>query len=273
MMRSILIVGLGLALACNGTGAAAQEPAATAVVADQPEPQRQDLTAKVPAGMPVYIDNPYGNVYLRFGGYEHAVDIHSTLQQPVGAPVLTLQRVREKGRYVIASQLPAGVALADAQRIDIVVYVAQGHAVTVRAEGDIEARGMKSDLDLKSVSGKIAVRGTDGTVQAETGEGDIEATVAGTARAGSQQRLATTTGNITLGVTDQLNAKVNLATSALFATDYSIDVTHDDGKEPNKWARTTIGAPAAEITLESRRGEIRLLRRAVYLEVGERPPE
>jgi len=274
MMRSILIVGLGFALACNGADAVAQEAGATTVVADQPEPQRQDLAAKVPAGMAVYIDNPYGNVYLRFGGYEHAVDIHATLQQPAGAPVLALQRGQEKGRYLIASKLPAGATLADAQRIDIAVYVAQGHAVTARThEGDIESRGMKSDLDLKSVSGKIAVRGTEGTVQADTGEGDIEATIAGTARKGSKQRLVTSTGNITLGVTDQLNAKVNLATSALFATEYSIDVSHDDGKEPNKWARTTVGAPDAEITLESRRGEIRLLRRAVYLEVGERPPE
>ena len=274
MMRSVLIVGLGLALACNGADVAAQEPVATTMVADQPEPQRQDLAAKVSAGMPVYIDNPYGNVYLRFGGYEHAVDIHATLQQPVGVPVLALHRGQEKGRYVIASKLPAGATLADAQRIDIAVYVAQGHTVTVRTnEGDIESRGMKSDLDLKSVSGKIAVRGTEGTVQAETGEGDIEVSIAGTARKGSKQRVATTTGNITLGVTDQLNAKVNLATSAVFATEYSIDVSREDGKEPNKWARTTVGAPEAEITLESRRGEIRLLRRAVYLEVGERPPE
>jgi hypothetical protein len=224
--------------------------------------------------MPVYIDNPYGNVYLRFGGYEHAVDIHSTLQQPTGAPALTLHRGQEKGRYVIATRLPAGATVADTQRIDLVVYVAQNHAVIVRtAEGDIESRGLKSDLELKSVSGKIAVRGTEGIVQAETGEGDIEVTIAGTARARSKQRLATTTGNITLGVTDQLNARIDMATSAVFATEYSIDVNRDDGKEPNKWARATVGAPDAEITLESRRGEIRLLRRAVYLEVGERPPE
>ena len=269
MKRLFLIAGMGFSLAC--TDAFAQGAAAAAT---ESEPQRQDLAAKVPAGTPVYIENPYGNVYLRFGGYEHAVDIHATLQQPAKAPALTLQRGQERGRYVIASKLPAGAALSEAQRIDIVVYVAQGHAVSVStAGGDIESRGLKSDLDLKSVSGKIAVRGTEGTVQAETGEGEIQLTLDGAARKGSKQRVATTTGNITLGVTDQLNAKVNLATSAVFATEYSIDVTHDDGKEPNKWARTTIGAPDAEITLESRQGEIRLVRRAVYLEVGERPPQ
>src|SRR5687768_16307621 len=107
MMRSLLVVGFGIALAYGGASAMAAEEAATPVrVADEPEPQRQDLTAKVRAGIPVYIDNPYGNVYLRFGGYEHAVDIHSTLQQPVDAASLTLQRGMQGDRYVIEPKLP-----------------------------------------------------------------------------------------------------------------------------------------------------------------------
>lgn len=275
MMRSLLVVGFGIALAYGGASAMAAEEAATPVrVADEPEPQRQDLTAKVRAGIPVYIDNPYGNVYLRFGGYEHAVDIHSTLQQPVDAAPLALQRGMQGDRYVIEPKLPEGATLASTQRIDLAVYVAQGHAVTVRTgSGDIESRGLKSDLDLASASGSIAVRGTEGTLQAQTGEGAINATFSGAARPGSRQRLASTTGNITVGVTDQLNARVNLATSAVFSTEYSIDVTHADGKEPNKWAQMVIGAPAAEITLESRQGEIRVVRRGIYLEVGERPPQ
>lgn len=269
MKRSIAVIGLGLALACPGVQTA---PQAT-VGADRPEPRREDLSDKVPAGMPVHVDNPYGNVYLRFGGYEHAVDIHSTLQQPVGAPAIALHRGRENGRYVIAPRLAEGTVLEPAQRIDLVVYVAQGHAVTVRTgSGDIESRGVKSALDLRSTSGNIAVRGNDGTVQAETGTGNIEVTFPRPAPAGSRQRLATTTGTITVGVTDQLDAKVTMATSAAFATDYSIDVTHDDGKEPDKWAQTVIGTPNAEIALESRQGEIRMLRRAVFVEVGERPP-
>lgn len=271
MMRSIVATGLVVVLACGSTAVAASQPV---VQASEVEPLRADLTATVPAGTPVFIDNPYGNVYLRFGGYEHAVDIHSTLQQPAGAPALVLHRGMEGRRYVIAPKLPAKATLAPAQRIDLAVYVAQGHAVTVRTtDGGIEARGLKSDLDLRSDSGNIIARGTDGTVQAQTGEGKIEVAMGNTARPGSKQRLATTTGNITIGVTDQLGATVNMATSAVFATDYSLDITHRDGEEPNKWARSTIGAPKAEITLESRRGEIRVLRRAVYVEVGERPPE
>lgn len=269
MKHSVMLMGLSLALACIGPRALAQ-----ATPDQPPEPQRQDLAAKVPAGMPVHVENPYGSVFLRFGGYENAVDIHSTLQQPAGAPALTLNRRREKGRYLISATLPPGAVLASDQRIDLAVYVAKGHPVSASTDhGDIESRGLKSDLDLRTAAGNIAVRGTDGTVQAQTGPGRIEVTFAGPARAGSTQRLSTTTGNITIGATDGLNAKVDIATSAAIATDYSLDVIHRDGEEPNKWAQTVIGAPAAEIKLESRQGEIRLLRRAVYVEVGERPPQ
>lgn len=269
-MRWILATGLGLLLACGFPAASAQSSADEG----ETEPHRQDLAATVEAGTPVFIDNPYGNVHLRFGGYEHAVDIHATLQQPPAAPALTLERGLAEGQYRIAPKLAAAAAVPG-QRLDLVVYVAQGHPVSVRtAQGTIEARGMKGDLDLASVSGDIQVRGNDGVVQAQTGEdGQIEVAFDGKARPGSKQRLATHTGGITIGVTDNLDALLRMATSAMFATDYSLDVTHHDGEEPDKWAQASIGAPAAQILLESRRGEIRVMRRAVYLDVRERPPQ
>jgi len=282
MTRSILAAGAVLALLCGSVRAAeisAPPVAEAAPVDDVPEAVRNDLSATVPAGMPVLIDNPYGNVYLRFGGYEHAVDIHSTLQQPAGAAQITLHRGEENDRYLIAPRLPTGAVLAEAQRMDLAVYVAQGHAVTVRtAGGDIESRGLKSDIDLKSIAGKIAVRGTEGTVQAETTDGSIEVSLVTPARPGSTQRFASTTGNIALGTADQLDARVRMATSGLFATEYSIEVTHRDGEEPNKTARATIGAPGSdktvtEVLLESRRGDIRLLRRAVYTQAEGAPSD
>lgn len=269
-MRWMLATGLGLLLACGFPAGWAR----ASLDEGDAEPRREDLGATVDAGTPVFIDNPHGNVHLRFGGYEHAVDIHATLQQPPGAPALTLERGIADGQYRIAPKLAAATP-APGQRLDLVVYVAQGHPITVRTtQGAIEARGMKSDLDLASASGDIQVRGTDGTVQAQTGEaGRIEVAFDGKARPGSKQRLATHTGGITVGVTDGLDAFVRMATSAMFASDYSIDVSHHDGEEPDKWAQAGVGAPAAQILLESRRGEIRVMRRAVYLDLQERPPQ
>ncbi|MGB0133440.1 hypothetical protein [Dokdonella sp.] len=229
--------------------------------AAQAQLTRVDTSATLAKNQPVVIDNPYGDVRLRFGGYEHAVASHAVVQQPNGAAVIVLQPSVVEGHYRIAPRLPEGVRITDDQRLDLVVFVAEGHSVTVRTEqGQIESRGIRADIDLQSTSGNIAIRGTQGSVQARTaGSGSVEASL-GPAPAGSTQRLATRTGTIILAVDEKLDAELQMSTSAAFATEYSLQVEQLPGKEPNKTAKTTIGVARATIILQSLRGEIRLLR-------------
>lgn len=236
------------------------------------EPQRRDDSFKLPAGQAIQVDNPYGSVYLRFGGYEHQLDIRSTVQQPDGAAVISFQPAARDGRFNVVPQLPEGVVLAEGQRIDLVLYVPQAHPVTVRTvAGVIESRGMKSDIDLATDSGEIAVRGTDGTVQARTGDGRIEVTLEDGARPGSVQRIVSRTGGVTVNVSDKLDAEVRLSTSHQFSTDYSLTVEHRDGEEPNKVATAVVGAPKsgqekAQLILESLVSEVRLQRKGVFVD-------
>lgn len=249
------------------TGDSAQQETQT-----MQEPQRRDDSFKLPAGQAIQVDNPYGSVYLRFGGYEHQLDIRSTVQQPDGAAVITFLPMARDGRFNVAPLLPEGVVLAEGQRIDLVLYVPQAHPVTVRtAAGVIESRGVKSDIDLTTDSGEIAVRGTDGTVQARTGDGRIEVTLEDRARPGSVQRIVSRTGTVTVNVSDKLDAEVRLSTSHQFSTDYSLAVEHRDGQEPNKVATAVVGAPKsgkdkAQLVLESLVSEIRLQRKGVFVD-------
>lgn len=245
----------------------------TASVADatMPEPIRQDLEFTLDPGQKLRIDNPYGSVHLRFGGYEHQLGLHSTLQQPADAADIQFAPASDAAGFLIAPRLPEGRVLVRGQRFDLVVYVPQQHAVQARTiDGGIDSRGLKSDLDLRTDSGAVAVRGTEGLLRIETDSGAIEAALAASAPAGSVQRLATRTGAIIVGVSDALAADVALASSAPFTTDYSLVVTHRDGEEPNKTAKARIGNPDAAfpalLELHSLRGDIRLLRRAVYVE-------
>ena len=253
--------------AALSTGDSAQQETQT-----MKEPQRRDDSFKLPAGQAIQVDNPYGSVYLRFGGYEHQLDIRSTVQQPDGAAVITFLPIARDGRFNVAPLLPEGVVLADGQRIDLVLYVPQAHPVTVRtAAGVIESRGVKSDIDLTTDSGEIAVRGTDGTVQARTGDGRIEVTLEDRARPGSVQRIVSRTGTVTVNVSDKLDAEVRLSTSHQFSTDYSLAVEHRDGQEPNKVATAVVGAPKsgkdkAQLVLESLVSEIRLQRKGVFVD-------
>jgi DUF4097 and DUF4098 domain-containing protein YvlB len=116
----------------------------------------------------------------------------------------------------------------------------------------------------------IKIRGTQGSVQAQTGAGSIEASF-NTAPVSSHQHLATTTGNIVLAIDDRLDAELELATSSVFSTEFSLDVTPTPGQEPNKRAHTVVGEDKARIVVESRRGEIRLLRRSGFRPLDGKP--
>ena len=253
--------------------AAAASPAVAAPVAEAAEPQRLDFSATLADGQAVAIDNPYGDVRLRFGGFAHALQIHAVLQQPAEAAPIAVQPGDDSGRYRFAPRLPAGAIAAEGQRLDVVAFIPRGHAVSVHTEqGLIESHGVRADIDLESVSGGIAIRGTQGRIQARTGAGSIEASF-NTAPKASRQVLATTTGNIVLAVDDHVDAALELATSGVFATEFSLDVEPLANQEPNKRARTTIGDDDAHITVESRRGEIRLLRRSAFTPLGGKPAD
>ena len=273
--RSLLSISIAACSVFAGMAAsplllAAEDPQEETIT--MAEPLRRDDTFKLPAGQAIQVDNAYGSVYLRFGGYEDQLDIRSTVQQPEGAATIAFQPAARDGRFEVTPRLPDGVALAQGQRIDLVLYVPKGHPLIVRTGfGVIESRGVKSDIDLGTGTGDIAVRGTDGTVQARTSEGKIEVTFEGTARPGSVQRLSSRTGNIAVIVSDALNAEVRLSKSQQFATDYSLAVEHLDGKEPNKIATAVVGTPKsgkdkAQVVLETLVSEIRLQRRGVFVD-------
>jgi hypothetical protein len=233
---------------------------------------RDDYAATLQPGQVITVDNPYGDVHARFGGFANAVETHTVLQEPKGAAHIELKpQTTADGLYTIAPRLPAGATITDSQRIDMSVLVPDGHALRVSTEqGLIDVHGIHGDVDLKSAGGNLNLRGIQGAIQGETTAGSIEASL-GTAPKGAQQRLATTTGDIEIGVDDQLDAAIDLATSALFATDYSLTVTRNPGQEPNKHARALVGRNASRLTLESLRGEIRLRRRAGFTSVGGAP--
>lgn len=263
----------------NAPAASAQTPAPTSgEPAPMPEetlpkfdePERRDLSFKLKPGQVIEVDNPHGSVFLRFGGYEHTLDIRATIQQPKDAPRFAFAPGVQGGRFVATVSLPGDGVRAEGQRIDLVLYVPEKHALKVRTvDGGIESRGLKSDVDYGTQTGNISARGTDGTIQAETAEGRIRISLNEGARAGSRQRFATRTGDIVVGVVDKLDAEVLLATSGTITTDYSIAVEHRDREEPSKRARAVVGAPKAGesnavVAVESLRGNLQLWRRAVF---------
>ena len=275
-LRLVLLVSIIATLGgCASTPVAPRDTRAdTATIAHaQNELIRQDVSATLNAAQPVAIDNPYGDVRLRFGGYKDEIEIHAVAQKPDKASSIVLLPGTVDGTYRIAPRLPPDTLIVDGQRLDLVVFIPLGHAVSARTEsGMIESRGIRAAIDLRSTSGNIAIRGTKGEIHAQTGPGTIEASLLH-APSGSHQRIATSTGSIVLAVNDDLDARVQMSTSALFATEYSLQIERLTGQEPNKRAIASIGEPKSEVVVESRRGEIRLQRWTGFRTADGRPVE
>lgn len=267
-----------LLFACGlGACASTTKDSSSAVrVASDAQPVQSPVVAKVEPirfaqkyslnpGQALEIANDFGDVHLRFGGFAHELELSAVAQAPEGAPAPTVRFDAKTGRY--DSYLPEGSVIARGQRADMVAFVPEGHAVTVQTlAGDVEVRSVRADVTIRSNSGAISARGVRGAIDAQTGSGSIEVAFVDDANA-PKQRLETSTGLIMASFGPQANARINVATSGLIGTEYSVEVTPAAGQEPNKTGKLLLGAGEKQIEIQSKRGELRLYRRSGFVEV------
>jgi len=260
----------GLALVVVGC---AQQPArapaadpdldATAAVPTAGVVERRVEYRELSPKQPLRIDNPYGDVRVRFGGYTQALEWR-TVAQNMDATHKIAVEAQDGERLTLAARLPEGAVLVKGQRVEMTVYVPKDHDLEVVTElGLIDVRGLQGSLKARSADGDISFRGIVGLIDVQTGAGRIEGQL-DPAPAGSRQRIATSTGNIQLGIVDGLNAELALSSSGVFATEFSVQIEQRMGQEPNKVGVAVIGKPEAGIEVVSKRGEIRLLRRVQF---------
>lgn len=230
---------------------------------DESTVERSVSTQQLTEKQPIRIDNPYGDVRIRFGGYESTLEWRTVAQNAAATHKIAVSGDNQSS-YVVSARLPEGIAVAPDQRIEITAYVPKGHDLEILTEhGLIEVRGVQANVRARSATGNISFRGIVGLIDVETGGGNIEGQI-DPAAAGTRQHVGTTTGNIVLGLVDGMNATLDLATSGVFATEFSVDIVPQPGQEPNKTARAVIGKPESNIEVVSKRGEIRLLRRLEF---------
>ena len=289
-LRYPLIV-MTMSISLSLTGCAARAPvanqpepikiskSATAIEAAQlaeparfaEEPTRSAIKHMVLAGKPITVVNEFGEVRIRFGGFANELEATAVAQSPIGSAMPVMQFDEQTATLI--TQLPPiapgnGVAsqLAEGQRIDITLFVPEKHDLSIRTlRGLIEVRGLRGNLQARSVSGDLLLRGITGALDVETGSGLVEAAFADQATAAAQ-RVVTSTGAISVSFGPNYDAALSLATSGLFATEYSLSVVTQPGAEPNKAASVTLGRGVNPIEIRSKRGDVRLFRRSVFLD-------
>jgi hypothetical protein len=142
--------------------------------------------------------------------------------------------------YVV--QLPAGVEL-------------MGMMVT----GDIEAEGLRSDLDVKTVTGDITVS-TSGIARASTVSGDIDVSMASTDW--DDMHFNTVSGDIILRLPADLDAEVDFnSLSGDIESDFDIDVRErDEGRWIGTEMKGTIGQGGRSLSINTVSGDVEIRR-------------
>lgn len=224
--------------------------------------ETEQVYDKVAAGSTLRVVNPYGNVYVRFGGYENQVEVLSTFQRfdADGTELAVVRTLRDDGGLSVQVTASGDNAADPNDRVDIVVFVPAGVGIQVETVDDqIESRGLKSDFAATSVKGEIRVRGTAGRVSARSERGLIVATLE-TGATKERQEFVTVTGAIEVYVGEDADLNVDLGTSGEISTDFSIEIEHHRFEEPGKIGRAVIGEGGPVLSLQSRRGAVKLLR-------------
>jgi hypothetical protein len=154
---------------------------------------------------------------------------------------------------------------ADDARVDFTVRVPAGVKFASRTvAGDVYATGLRSAVDVATVSGEVRVS-TTGTARASTVSGDVTATFGETD--GEEMEFASVSGNVTLRLAGDVNADVSAETlSGNIRSDFDLRMEgEDDGDDGfhvqiGSEATGRIGRGGPELSVNTVSGNIRLER-------------
>jgi DUF4097 and DUF4098 domain-containing protein YvlB len=161
----------------------------------------------------------------------------------------------------------SGEVDAEDARIDFTVRVPAGVKFASRTvAGDVNATGLRSAVDVATVSGDVTVS-TTGTARAATVSGDVTATFGETD--GEDMEFASVSGNVILRLAGNVDAEVSAQTlSGEIESDFDLRVRGEDEDDDDNGfhieigsaASGTIGRGGPELNVNTVSGDIRLER-------------
>jgi putative adhesin len=201
---------------------------------------RKDMKESVTPGDVLVISNSIGDVRLRGGGNED-VEVHAVIQnlmKDTPSPEVIFKRDGKNLTLITTfTENPQGKP----DRVDLVAYVPDKmNAQVETTSGEIEIKGLKDDISAISEKGKITIKSVMGHIQAKNDSGSISVELLPKVTT-LPQEFTTTTGDISLFLSEGINADVSLQSSGEISTDFSLHIDFDGTKEPDKIAKSTIG--------------------------------
>ena len=236
--------------------------------------ERDSWSGPIAPGSSIRVENPHGDVRLRHGGSQGNLEAAAILQQlstdgsklVLSVEITDTEAVVSIIRYGLAGNPAPLVPRSDKARADLAIMIPEGFPIRVETNhGLIEARGVRTDIDLHTTSGTIRVAKHHGRITSHSEIGPMEITLLPSATKKTQE-LTSTTGPITVFTPATNNLDVAMATSGALITDFSLKVEHHDTEEPNKTATASVGGGGSLLKLTSKRGDL-ALRRVVTADI------
>ena len=229
---------------------------------------RDSWSGPIAPGSSIRVENHFGDVRLRHGGSEGNLEVAAILQQlSIDGSKLTLEvDITDDAtsvtivRYDLEGNPAPQVPRNDKARADLAIMVPEGFFTRAETNrGLIEARDVRTDIDLHTTSGTIRIAKHHGRITAHSETGPMEITLLPSATKKTQE-FSSTTGQITVFTPATNDLDVAMATSGAFITDFSLKVEHHGTEEPNKTATTSIGGGGPTLKMTSKRGDLALRR-------------
>lgn len=228
--------------------------------------ERRQIKVSVDLEKVVQVENHFGDIRLRKGGLGSEMEIGVVFQQLREDGIRLDMKKFDSGNHfavgwlVKPSEEIPPTPVGDRSRADMVIRVPVGASLRVESsDGLIEAKGVEGQLDLHSNKGEIRFNEIRGTVQAESQLGGIRGVLL-PGISDQKQEFKTLTGEISLWFSPDAQIDLLLRTSGRITTDFSLNIEHHDGEEPEKYAEALLAKGGEKILMSSRRGDLSIRR-------------
>ncbi len=221
---------------------------------------------ELPAGLPIEIDNPYGEIRVRAFDWQGCELIGVSQRHREDPRPIELTPLLEAERLVLAVRMPASELDATAptdwalRRVDLTIYVPASSPLAVRTrQGYLEVKGSTAPLTVETDGGAVLLE-SHGPFAARSTAGEIAVLLAEPAW-GHEATIDTETGAVRLAVRRDARARLEVETRGRIATDFSIDIEREGAAA--KRGRAILGDGAGVVRVRTHQGDVTLAEEAI----------
>ncbi len=208
-------------------------------------------------GKEIIIDNPYGNVRMRYGGENNAIEYIAVIQNLDAKVNLVVTKETKDVNKIIFTVIDEENEKQDYEiksRLDLTFFIPKDKNILVKTRnGLIEAKGLLANISAKTIDGDIVLSKNKGTINSITDSGEINATITRLKDKSSQQFISQT-GDINIWVNRKAHYLIEVATSSDIITDFSMKIKNLYNQEPNKKGIIKLNKKKSKIIIKSKRG-------------------